>query len=146
MAPTMIKTALVSVVIALGSFHAIAQDQQVPMKFKTDYTPKASDPRPTLQFSAPGGGVVAPTAQPDKYDTVPEDQPFKTYLGYPKHRAGAFVSPMAIGAEWDYLGKQFSFKTNTLAYGVFYDFVATPQWSFTFDYQHYSAEVDAADA
>lgn len=84
-------------------------------------------------------------AQPVIYnDAMADDTPFKTYIGYPKHKFELNGAPKGVNAKWQYKGKDFNFRTSTTAYGAAYNFVATPRFGMGVDYSHSTLKVDAA--
>lgn len=114
-----------------------------PLKFNTDSPAKNTDHRAPLKFKD------APEAQSVKDDGkipegLPEEAPFQTYIGYPKHALGAQLGYVNVAADWTYNGQEFNFRSNSPEYLINYIFTPTPQMSVELDYTHYTLSVDSA--
>lgn len=112
------------------------------LRFNTDSAPVSTDPRLPMTFSDPGEAPlgVKPT---NLAETVPEDEGFKSYVGYPKHKVGAFVDPEMLSSSWDYNGRSFNFSNSLIRYGLDYRFVISPIWNIEIEYSHYESGLEA---
>jgi hypothetical protein len=140
---------LLFVVVGSWSFVSLAQSEDAAeekpthgkMKFNTDEAPKSSDERPALNFKS---GNEKEQLKPSTYDNSSEDEGFKTYLGYPKHRFGINLAYNTIASDWNFNGNSFTFTSNTPVYELNYTFQMTPQISLGASYSHYTLKADDA--
>ena len=115
------------------------------LKFNTETSnPPSSDTRPPMQFSDPGATPLGEKA-PVFAATIPEDEPYKAYLGFPKNRVGAFLAFKSLSSLWNYNGRDYNFPNSPLAYGINYAFLITPTWSVGVDYSRYTLKLNAAN-
>jgi len=97
-----------------------------------------------MQFSDPGATPLGEKA-PVFAATIPEDEPYKAYLGFPKNRVGAFLAFKSLSSLWNYNGRDYNFPNSPLAYGINYAFLITPTWSVGVDYSRYTLKLNAAN-
>ncbi len=112
------------------------------LKFNTDTTPPATDNRPTMKFADPGATPLGQKA-PNFAEAIPDEEPYKAYIGYPKNRFGASLELMNLSSQWNYNGRSYNFPASPIAYGVNYGFFISPIWQMGLEYSHYSMSIDA---
>lgn len=114
------------------------------MNFNTDSNPKSTDHRPALKFK---DDTTQPVKKEEDYSNgVKEEEPYRAYVGYPKNQVGVHVEPTSLAFDWKFNGQSFNYRSNTLKYGVDYNFVVTPQFTVGVSYTHYGVSVSSATA
>jgi hypothetical protein len=110
----------------------------IPFKIGPDDAKTSSEP--SFKFTTEQEGSV-----PVYVDNAAEVEPFKAYLGYPRHRLGLIAAPMSVGATWTYGSREYNFRVTSIGYGVVYQFQSTPHFDVQLDYTRYGLEIDAAN-
>jgi hypothetical protein len=112
----------------------------VQLKFNTNSESTNTDVRAPMKFKVPGAEMNGkPTSE--ETNTVAEDAPFKTYLGYPKHDLSAFVGFANLSAKWTLGNVAFNFTDSPIEYGVSYKFHLSPLLSLHLDWLTYSDSI-----
>ena len=128
-----------SMVKASGAEPELQQGES--MKFNTDVAPTNNDRHAPMQFKDPGEAPLG-TPRPEYADSLPEETPFKTYIGYPKHQIGAYVKQMSLSSNWTYGSNTYNFTSPSTGLGLNYRLMVTPLWNIEVDYIHYSMNLD----
>lgn len=117
------------------------------LNFRVDDSPSepgAAAEAPRFQFTD-GETSAMPETPAGFTGGLPEDVPFRTYIGYPKHKIMATVEPKNVAATWTLNSFNFNFRNSTVAYGAGYEFAATPRLAVGIDYSHYDLSVNGGD-
>ncbi len=112
------------------------------MRFNTDSAPASTDPRPPMMFKDPGAAALG--TPPATFNSIPEDEPFRAYIGYPKHQVGLYVMPISMSSTWTSGTNSYSFKDSPLGYGIMYRLVVSPLWQMELDYNRYTSKMTEA--
>lgn len=114
------------------------------LKFTTDSAPVNTDTRNTLMFKDGSNGSVSVPPKPSEMDnSLPEDAPFKTYIGYPKYSVGATVAQNNVSSKWSYGNQDLNYTSGATGYGLIGRMQATPKVNTEIEYNHTSFSVDA---
>lgn len=118
-------------------------NQGETLKFNTDTAPANTDRHQTMQFKDSGDAPLG-SPRPEYAESVPEETPFKSFIGYPKHQLGIYVKPMSLASNWTYQSNTYNFTSPSTGIGLTYRLQVTPLWNMEIDYIHYTMSLDAA--
>lgn len=118
------------------------------LTFDAGDAPAQKDDRGTLKFT---DGSLNPSSKEQSKamptnETPPDEQGFKSYIGYPAHEFALLTGVDSISATFSYQNQDFNFSTTTFAYGFAYNLVATPSWKVGLMYLQYNIGVNAGTA
>lgn len=119
------------------------QGETLKFNTDTDTAPANTDRHQTMQFKDSGDAPLG-SPRPEYAESVPEETPFKSFIGYPKHQLGAYVKPMSLASNWTYQSNTYNFTSAATGLGLTYRLQVTPLWNMEIDYVHYSMTLDAA--
>ena len=131
-----------SLVKASGA-NSDAPTENEGFKFNTESAPPNTDRRAPMTFKDAGDAPLG-TPQQSYGDSLPEETPFKAYIGYPKHQLGVYVQPMTLGSSFSRATDSYNFTNSSTAIGLDYRLQMTPLWNMEIDYSHYSMSMTGA--
>jgi hypothetical protein len=118
------------------------------LTFDTSDAPASKDDRPTIRFSDGSQNTNSKKQEPviATNETPPDEEGFKSYLGYPMHEVVLLTGLDSISATFSYGAQDFNFSTNTFAYGLAYSLIATPSWKVGAYFLQYNIGVNSGTA
>lgn len=114
------------------------------LNFRIEDTTVAPTNDPVFKFKEGGDNTPPPTSPASFSGAVDDDVPFRTFIGYPKHKFSALVVPKNVAATWSLNGTDFNFRSNALGYGVGYELVASPRLQIGLEFVHSEMKMDQA--
>ncbi|MBY0386293.1 hypothetical protein K2X05_14140 [bacterium] len=119
------------------------------LNFDTGDAPAQKDDRGTLKFSDGSLNPPSKKGTPEPIvtnDTAPDEQGFKSYLGYPMHEVTLLNGVDSISATFSYRTQDFNFSTTTFTYGLSYKYIATPAIKIGAYFMQYNIGVNSGTA